>query len=53
MTCFPYHPEYGLPDSLRARVVAAYRRGDPVEGIAKAFRVSRRSILRWAKDADR
>lgn len=51
MSFFPYHPEYGLPDSFREKVVKYYLSGDStIREVAAHFRVGRSSVVRWTQD---
>jgi hypothetical protein len=45
---FPFHPAYGLPDSLRFAVVQDAER-DGVAAAAARHRVAVSSVYRWKK----
>ena len=45
----PYHPEYGLPDSVRSEVLTLARESS-VKLAAAFYRVSEASVYKWRKD---
>lgn len=45
----PYHPQYGLPDSLRSEVLTLARETS-VKLAAAFYNVSLASVYRWRKD---
>jgi hypothetical protein len=45
----PYHPEYGLPDSLRSEVLTLARESG-IKLAAACYKVSLSTIYRWRKD---
>ena len=45
----PYHPNYGLPDSLRSEVLTLARESN-VKLAAAFYKVSPASVYRWRKD---
>jgi hypothetical protein len=45
----PYHPHYGLPDSLRSEVLTLARESN-VKLAAAFYNVSPASVYRWKKD---
>jgi hypothetical protein len=45
----PYHPQYGLPDSVRSEVVTLARESS-VKLAAAFYKVSESTVYRWRKD---
>jgi hypothetical protein len=45
----PYHPQYGLPDSVRSEVLTLARESN-VKLAAAFYNVSPASVYRWKKD---
>jgi transposase len=48
---FPYHPEYGLPNEYRTRVVF-YALATSVVSATLHFNVHQSTVYRWTKDAN-
>ena len=45
----PYHPQYGLPDTLRSEVLTLARESN-VKLAAAFYRVAESTVYRWRKD---
>lgn len=45
----PYHPQYGLPDSLRSEVLTLARESN-VKLAAAFYKVAESTVYRWRKD---
>ena len=49
---FSFHPDYGLTNEFRRKVVKHYvMTGDSVRETAAKFNVSKTSVYEWAKNA--